>query len=253
MFEDYTVNVNGLRFTAKYRRETVDRLFLPFLADLARLQRQQNRRVICFLAAPPAAGKTTLSLFLETLSLQHEGESGIQKITSIGMDGFHYHQDYIASHSVVRDGVSVPMKEVKGCPETFDLEKLKRKIEELRTKESVLWPAYFRNIHDVMEDAIKVEGKIILLEGNYLLLDEEGWRDLRSLCDDSLMILAEPDLLFKRLVERKMQGGTPEDEARAFVEKSDLVNAKRILAHSRGWDLCWELLPDGDYRERTSS
>lgn len=249
MFEDYTVSVNGLTFCAKYKKETVETLFLPFLTGLSIMQRKYNRRIICFLAAPPAAGKTTLSLFLETLSREHEGENGMQRITSIGMDGFHYHADYIAAHTLVRDGKVVPMKEVKGCPETFDLPKLKTKLQELGEGGTVLWPAYFRNIHDVIEDARKVEGNIILLEGNYLLLDEPGWRDLAAYCDTSVLIRADESILRKRLVERKMQGGTGKEEAEHFVEESDLVNARRILANSRGFAALWELLPDGGYRK----
>lgn len=249
MLRNYRVNVNGLSFTASYPEDTVENLFVPFLVHLSEMYRQTGKRIICFLAAPPAAGKTTLSLFLETLSREREGEDGMQKITSIGMDGFHYHADYIAAHTLERDGKVISMKEVKGCPETFDLPKLKKKLQELRENSTVLWPAYFRNIHDVIEDAQKVEGKIILVEGNYLLLDEPGWRDLAAACDISVMIRADESILRTRLVERKMRGGTGKEEAERFVEESDLVNARRILAHSRGFDELWELLPDGGCRK----
>ena len=63
------------------------------------------------------------------------------------------------------------MKEVKGCPETFDIEKLKNKIAQLK-KEDTKWPVYDRTIHDVIEDAVTVERQIVLVEGNWLLLNE---------------------------------------------------------------------------------
>ena len=98
----------------------------------------------------PGVGKTTTAQFLEYLSKR---EKDIQEIQAIGLDGFHFHQDYILTHEACVDGKMVPMKEVKGCPETFDIEKLKRKLAELKDG-TTKWPIYDRKIHDVVEDAL---------------------------------------------------------------------------------------------------
>ena len=60
------------------------------------------KRQIVFMAAPPAVGKTTLCEFLEYLSKQDQEFTDIQ---ALGLDGFHYHSDYILSliHISVKD------------------------------------------------------------------------------------------------------------------------------------------------------
>lgn len=59
-------------------------------------------------------------------------------------------------------------------------------------------------LHDPVEDAVYVDGDIVILEGNYLLLNEDGWRDLSKMADYTISIKADPEMLKKRLVERKI-------------------------------------------------
>ncbi len=63
-----TLNVNGLTEQAVYNEETVQEVFLPLLRKLTAMWKKKGERLIVFMAAPPAAGKSTLSLFLEDLS-----------------------------------------------------------------------------------------------------------------------------------------------------------------------------------------
>ena len=65
---NYELVVNGLTQQIQYNKATVENLFLPLLSKLTQLQKQKGKRVIMFLAAPPATGKSTLTLFLEKLS-----------------------------------------------------------------------------------------------------------------------------------------------------------------------------------------
>ena len=69
------------------------------------------------MAAPPAVGKTTLCEFLEYLSKQDQEFTDIQ---ALGLDGFHYHSDYINSHDAIVLGKKVPMKQVTGRPAPYD-------------------------------------------------------------------------------------------------------------------------------------
>lgn len=240
---NYELVVNGLKQQIRYNKITVENLFLPLLTRLTRLQKEKNGRVILFLAAPPATGKSTLTLFLEKLSADNKALPPVQ---AIGLDGFHYHADYIKSHSVLREGKSIPMSEVKGCPETFDTAKLQAKLSALQSR-NVLWPVYDRKIHDVVEDAQEVTGDIVLLEGNWLLLKDEAWQKMRPFADYTLLISASPELLKNRLIARKVQGGLSEAEARAFYEKSDSVNVERALQDSIGAEEVWDMLEDSDY------
>lgn len=202
----------------------MEQIFLPLLRKWDHLYQLLGRRVIIFLSAPPGVGKTTAARFLEYLSKE---EAEMENLQAIGLDGFHYHQDYILTHDAVVNGEKVPMKNVKGCPETFDIEKLIVKIRELK-KGSVKWPVYDRNIHDVVEDAVAVTARIVLIEGNWLLSNEGCWRPLIELCDDSIFITTSEKFLEERLINRKMKGGPSLEAAREFYEYSDRKNFYRM-------------------------
>ena len=225
MKREYQYKVNGLETTVVYDDRTVEEIFLPLLRKWTKLQQKLKRRVIVFLSAPPGVGKTTTAQFLEYLSGR---ETDIEKIQAVGLDGFHYHQDYILTHEVCIDGKKTAMKEVKGCPETFDIEKLKNKIAQLK-KEDTKWPVYDRTIHDVIEGAVTVERQIVLVEGNWLLLKEAPWNELTAECDDSVFIAADEKFLQERLIQRKVMGGLTREEAEAFYRKSDCRNIRRLM------------------------
>ena len=241
--KDFIFNVNGFDIKASYFERSIDEIFIPVLREWTEMNKEKDERFIIFLVAPPAVGKTTLSLFLEYLSKSVEG---IDEVQAIGLDGFHFHSDYIRSHSVNIKGNEIPMSEVKGCLETFDLEKLKTKLKELEMK-NIMWPIYDRNIHDVVENSIFVNKKIVLIEGNWLLTDEEKWRDLKDFCNYSIFIYADEDLLKQRLIERKMKGGLTYEEALRFYQKSDSVNVRRVLNNHLKADLELVMKENGDF------
>ena len=139
------------------------------------------------------------------------------------------------------------MVKIKGAPITFDLEKLTERVKKVAAGEVCGWPIYDRLLHNPVEDAITVDGGIVLLEGNYLLLDEEGWRDLRQYADYTIMIRADEKMLRERLVRRRMQTGVPEKEAGEFVDYSDMVNVRTCLARSASADLTLQIDEEGDY------
>ena len=98
-----------------------------------------------------------------------------------------------------------------------------------------------------MEDTIQIDSDIVLLEGNYLLLDEDGWKDISSMADYTIFISADEDMLRSRLVERKAKN-TPLEAAKKFVEYSDIRNALEVLQHSKKADLNLEILENNEYK-----
>lgn len=235
--------VNGFETAAYYSDSAIENIFIPLLEHWSKMFSQSKKRIVIFLSAPPGAGKSTLALFLEHLS---RITPGIMEVQAIGLDGFHYHSDYIKSHSIIINGETVPMARVKGCPETFDIEKLKIELEELRNSD-ILWPLYDRSIHDVVEDATKVDKDIVLLEGNWLLLSEEPWAELIDFCDYSIFISADAPLLHKRLVDRKIKGGLSPAAAEEFYQNSDLKNIERLMLHHHPATAELIMTSDGDY------
>lgn len=238
------LTINGLGHKVRYNQETIEHLFLPFLRRMTKLQRERGQRLVVFLAAPPGTGKSTLALLLEKLSMT---DPALEPVQAIGLDGFHYPEDYIRTHTVRLDGRDVPMRAVKGCPETFDVEHLLEKLQQIH-EEDCRWPIYDRTVHDVIEDVTKVRRAIILLEGNWLLLGEERWQQVRTYADYSLFICAEPADLRERLIARKMAGGMTRAEAEAFYQGSDRPNVQRVLCKSWPAEETWQMLSDGDYQ-----
>ena len=238
---EYNVNINGIDVHASYSAESIDTIFKPLLHRLSDMRKAKNARILVMLAAPPGAGKSTLVSFLEHLAKDIIPE---YKVQAIGMDGFHRRQEYLTEHTMTVDGKEVRMVDVKGCPETFDLDKLKESIEGALAGTKKAWPTYDRHLHNPVEDAIKLDADILLLEGNYLLLDAPGWDELSSLADYTIMITADPDMLRKRLVDRKEKSGNSREKAEQFVDFSDMRNVRLCLEHSKSADL--ELVLDSD-------
>lgn len=244
---EHFVTINGIEVAARYSEEAVNGIFVPLLRKLTAMQREAGRRILVMLAAPPGAGKSTLLSFLDRLSGEYEE---IGRIQTIGMDGFHRRQEYLLSHDTVRDGKKIRMVEIKGAPETFDLEALTERVKRIAAGETVGWPVYDRMLHNPVEDAVTVDGGIVLLEGNYLLLDTDGWRDLAAFADCTVSVRAEEGMLRDRLIRRRMKTGVPEAEAVRFVDFSDMPNVRLCLNHSMPADLQLEIDSEGEYRAK---
>jgi pantothenate kinase len=247
---EYFVNMNGIDVRAHYSEEAINEIFLPLLGRLSAMQKEKNRRILVLLAAPPGAGKSTLASFLQKLSEENEELTDIQ---AIGMDGFHRRQEYLTSHTTIVDGKEIPMVEVKGCPETFDLDRLKDRIIGVMDGSVTTWPSYDRHLHNPVEDAISIYADILLLEGNYLLLDKPGWDRLSDLADYTISISADPEMLRKRLVDRKEKSGNSRQKAEQFVDFSDMRNVRLCLEHSKKADLELFLKSDNNYVEKKIS
>ncbi len=235
---------NGIDVVAYYSDRSVNEIFLPFLKRLTELRQKKGKRIIVMLAAPPGCGKTTLLSFLERLAREHAELGNVQVI---GMDGFHRRQDYLLSHFTERDGKLIPMVQIKGAPITFDLEKLTESVRKAAAGESCSWPIYDRLLHNPVEDALQVTGDIVLLEGNYLLLDEDGWRDLSAYADFTVSVTAGESLLRNRLIDRKISTGVEREAAVRFVDFSDMPNVRLCLAKTMQADLQLMLDGEGEY------
>lgn len=235
--------INNLEIEARYNQDTIEKIFFPLLEKWTKMQKEKHKRIVIFLAAPPAVGKTTLSQFLENLSRNNKQ---FEEIQGIGLDGFHYSNEFLIKHTIEKNGERIVLKSIKGAPETYNYKAVEEKLKKIKD-ENIMWPIYNRKLHDVEKDKIRIEKNIILIEGNWLLLNEDNWKELKKLSDYSIMIIAEKKLLKDRLITRKIMGGISKKEAEEFYEKSDKKNIERVLNKIVKHDLTLEMESDGDY------
>ena len=231
---NYSADINGITVNAAYSDTTVNEVFIPLLKHLAQLHHEKQRRILVMLAAPPATGKSTLVSFLEHLARSVIPEKRLQ---AVGMDGFHLRQEYLLMHKAEVDGKSFPMAGIKGAPITFDLDALTRKIREVSEGNICRWPHYDRQLHDPVDDAVTIDADIVLIEGNYLLLDMDDWRELSRYADYTIVLTADEDMLRERLIGRKMKTGMTREDAERFVESSDMRNMRLCLDMTMKADL----------------
>ncbi|MCD1635824.1 nucleoside/nucleotide kinase family protein [Martelella mediterranea] len=186
---------------------------------------QGDVRRFVAIAGAPASGKSTLA---ERLFKAVEAEAP-GRVAVLPMDGFHYDNAVLQSHGWLAR---------KGAPHTFDLDGLACVLDRLaRGDRPVAVPVFDRalEISRAGASVIAPSARLILVEGNYLLLDEPGWKTLHERFDLSLYLDVPLALLRQRLLER-WRSLQPE-EARAKIEENDLPNAKMVIEHSIAADL----------------
>ena len=191
------------------------------LLDLIRQGDSQQRRLIA-IAAPPAAGKSTLAKVLVEALNQSQADSA--KV--IPMDGFHLDNRVFLKRGLLTR---------KGAPETFDARGFMHLIKRLKVESEVVFPLFDRerDIAIAGADVVQEQHKILVVEGNYLLLNREPWNQLSDLWDLSIWIEVEEAVLEQRLIERWLGYGFSEEEAKAKTLVNDLPNAKLIIKESK--------------------
>ena len=198
--------------------------FLPELPASARLRVQalvrRSGRVLLGLAGPPGAGKSTLAAVL-----QAEFPSVAQVVP---MDGFH-----LANAELER----LDRRGRKGASDTFDGDgyvALLRRLLAQGDDEVVYAPEFRREIEEPVAGAIPVLARtqLVITEGNYLLLDDGPWAQVRALLDEVWYVDVDPALRVERLTRRHQQFGRSAQEAAAWVENTDEPNARLIEASS---------------------
>jgi len=200
----------------------------PLLDLMNARARVRGGRFVVFLAGPPGSGKTTLCAVWESLSAENRLLLPIQ---TLPLDGFHYTNEYLARTTMPVAGQEVRLSSRKGCPETYDLAAARERLLAVHKGDPVSWPFYDRKLHDPVENAIKVApGGILLFEGNYLLLDEPGWRGLVEYADLTIFIESSIDTL-QDAFQRLLKGGKPCDEAVKHHFFVDHANYRRIMDH----------------------
>jgi len=189
----------------------------PFRSRVEALLAGGGRRLLG-LVGPPGAGKSTLAQSLL------EAFPGVAQV--VPMDGYH-----LANSELARLGRTGR----KGAPDTFDAAgylALLRRLRDQRDDEIVYAPEFRREIEEPIAGAIAVlpGTRLVIAEGNYLLLDDGAWAGVACLLDDSWYVDVAPQQRLARLQSRHEQFGRSPAEAADWVLRTDEPNARLIEA-----------------------
>lgn len=195
---------------------------LDDLAARARGLVRDGRRAVLGIAGAPAAGKTTLA---EELVAAVAAHAGPQWVAHVPMDGFH-----LADAELDRLG----LRAVKGAPDTFDAAGYAALLRRLREDgdEIVYAPGFERVIEQPIAGAIPVprSARLIVTEGNYLLLGDARWTPVRALLDEVWYADLDDGERLRRLVDRHRRFGKDEAAAVAWATGTDERNARLVAA-----------------------
>ncbi len=207
---------------------------LPLLHNWAEQWRQRRGRFIVFLGGPPGSGKTVLAGLWEQLACQDRIGVPVQ---SLPVDGFHYPNAVLDSQRTTINGVPMPLRRIKGRPETFDLPSLRESLRAIKAGGRVLWPRYDRTRHDPIPGAIFViaEG-ILVVEGLYVLLNLPGWSELRAEADSGVFLECPEEVFRADVIARKHQQGRCYEHAAAHYDLVDHFAWQIITQYRHGTD-----------------
>lgn len=206
-----------------HRVEFINNADLTMLTNLLikTYAESQNKRFLLAITGVPGAGKSTLAnLLMKNTNEVLQEESAIV----VPMDGYHYHNDIL-----VKKGL-LPLK---GVPQTFDSQRFVMLIKEIASEkqEKIYCPSYDRRLHNPVERSIVIENKhkIIIVEGNYLLLDTYPWNELADLFSESWFIETPLTTTKERLINRHVLTGRSVEEALSKINSTDAPNAELII------------------------
>ena len=214
----------------------------------------KGQRLVIALAGPPASGKSTIAAILQ----RRLGPTS----TILPMDGFHHDNDWLEARG---------LRHRKGAPDTFDVTALTHLLTRLRAnlranlrasprdgndgprlpqpvaKPKPMSVPTFDRTHDrVVPDGsvITADHRIILVEGNYLLLDQAPWQTLSPLFDLRVMLEVPVATLRSRLEARWRDLGHDAAEIASKVDGNDLPNARLVIETTSKMDFILSTSPE---------
>jgi pantothenate kinase len=202
------------------------------LSGLIRDRARTASRFMVAIAGAPASGKSTLAARLRD-ELVAAGETAIV----VPMDGFHF-DDIVLNARGHRSR--------KGAPFTFDVAGFEVLLKRIRAGEpEIAIPVFDRSMElsRAAADIVDDRARIVLVEGNYLLLDREPWKKLRPLFDFTVYLKVPVEELERRLVKRWLDHGFDMAYATSWIASNDLPNIREVVETSAPADLTVENNP----------
>jgi len=196
--------------------------FIAHLEQYVRDIPPGERRIVA-IAGAPGSGKSTIAERLE----RRLNEVDPGSCALLPMDGFHYDDEVLTPRG---------WQSRKGAPHTFDVGGYAAALRRLKADDeaTVAVPRFDRDIEIARAGAILIEQsvRLIVTEGNWLLLDDEPWPTLRPWFDQTALIVADMKTLEARNRQRWVDYGMNEAFIRAKLEDNDLPNVRLVYERS---------------------
>lgn len=197
-----------------------DSLDLAGLAERLVASQGPRRRIVA-VAGAPGSGKST---FAERLRDRIAERLPVEVVP---MDGFHYDDMVLEARG---------WRPRKGAPHTFDVDGFGATLDRLRADDGrdVAIPVFDRSIEIARAGAriITPEARLLIAEGNYLLLDDPDWALLRDRFDATVFLDVPEDEIEARLLDRWQGYGLDEAAIAAKLQENDLPNALLVMLRS---------------------
>jgi len=193
--------------------------------DLSRLK----SRVMIGIAGIPGSGKST---WAEKLQKRLSEKNVTVRI--VNMDGYHLPNKVLVDQN---------LKKRKGAIFTYDLEMYLADLKHLQLgAQDVRVPMYSREIHEPIPDATHIPKsvQVIISEGQYLFMNQPGWREVRDLFDYRIFIDTPIEVARNWTIARHIRGGLTENEAVAKYERNDLLNSQEVIPSSQFADIVFQ-------------
>lgn len=205
----------------------------PVLDDLiTEIERraQDGVRLLVGVAGPPGAGKSTLADRLHETLTERGHRSAV-----LPMDGFHL------DNAILEERGDIARK---GAPHTFDIRGLGDLLRAIKAGGEVFTPVFDRDRELAIAAArcIAAEDRIVIAEGNYLLLQQGRWAGLADLFDLTVMVAPPISELERRLVARWTHYGLTPAQIEAKVKSNDLPNGRLVIERSRTADFTFDTI-----------
>ncbi|MDV4167435.1 nucleoside/nucleotide kinase family protein [Rhodovulum sp. FJ3] len=185
---------------------------------------REARKMIAVVGAP-GAGKSTISAPLMAGLAKAGARAAV-----IPMDGYH-----------LDDRILGPRGDLprKGAPHTYDVGGFRAMIDRVARGDTVYIPVFDRSREIAIAGAEEIGADIdtVVVEGNYLLLQDGDWAGIKDRWDISLFLDVPEEVLEHRLMARWRDLGMSEDQARTKVAGNDLINMRTVLDRSAPADI----------------
>ena len=181
------------------------------------------------IAGAPGSGKSTLAERL--VSSLNEAAPGCAAV--LPMDGYHYDDRVLIERCLrARKGAPVvPFRRFRLAPNRPHRPERNREAE-------IAVPVFDRDLEISCAGARMISSavRVLIVEGNGLLLNLHPWSSLHAMFDLTVMVDAHEELLRQRLTGRWLGYGLSTSEIEAKVEGNDLPNGRYVMSYSRTAD-----------------